>query len=203
MSNPPSHNILENPMQYAIRRILINIPIVLAATVVIFILVNLAPGDPVDFYVNEEMGITRESLGHLEEKFGLNDPIYIRYVKWLGATMQGDLGFRFKNGDDVAEVLVMRLQRTLLLMATALLIGIVVGISLGVFTGCSTSIWWPTPIPRSAGCLSTAVCLSRSSACATMKPIAPCAPPAPNRSGSPSTRRPWSNGVTTSTTSSP
>jgi peptide/nickel transport system permease protein len=129
-------------MQYAIRRILINIPILLASTVVIFILVNLAPGDPVDFYVNEEMGITRESLGHLEERFGLNDPIYIRYVKWLGATMQGDLGFRFKNGDDVAEVLVMRLQRTLLLMATALLIGIVVGISLGVFTGLRQySVW--------------------------------------------------------------
>jgi peptide/nickel transport system permease protein len=129
-------------MQYAIRRTLINIPILLAATIIIFLLVNAAPGDPLDFYVNDEMGITREDLGHLEEKFGLNDPIYIRYVKWLGATAQGDLGFRFKNGDDVAEILWERLQRTLLLMTTALLIGIVVGISLGVLTGLKQySIW--------------------------------------------------------------
>lgn len=129
-------------MQYAIRRTLINIPILLAATIIIFLLVNAAPGDPLDFYVNDEMGITREDLGHLEEKFGLNDPIYVRYGKWLGATMQGDLGFRFKNGDDVAEVLWERLQRTLLLMGTALLIGIIVGVSLGVLTGLKQySIW--------------------------------------------------------------
>ncbi len=129
-------------MQYAIRRTLINIPVLLAATIVIFILVNLAPGDPLDFYVNDEMGVTREDLAHLEERFGLNDPMVVRYVKWLGATLQGDLGFRFKNGDDVAEVLIERLQRTLLLMGTALLIGVVVGISLGVLTGLKQySVW--------------------------------------------------------------
>ncbi|MCP4167251.1 MAG: ABC transporter permease [Chloroflexi bacterium] len=129
-------------MQYAIRRTLINIPVLLAATIVIFILVNLAPGDPLDFYVNDEMGVTRDDLAHLEERFGLNDPMAVRYVKWLGATLQGDLGFRFKNGDDVAEVLIERLQRTLLLMGTALLIGVVVGISLGVLTGLKQySVW--------------------------------------------------------------
>lgn len=129
-------------MQYAIRRILINIPVLLAVTVIIFLLINLAPGDPVDFYVNEEMGITREDLGVLEERFGLNEPIYVRYVKWLGAILHGNLGVRTKNGDNVAEVLMMRLKNTLLLMVTALLTGMVVGISLGVLTGLKQySIW--------------------------------------------------------------
>ncbi len=129
-------------MQYAIRRILINIPVLLAVTVIIFALINLAPGDPLDFFTNEDMGVTRESLAHLEERFGLNDPLPIRYFKWLGATLQGDLGFRFKNGDDVAEVLVIRLQRTLLLMGTALAIGIIAGISLGVFIGLHQYSFW-------------------------------------------------------------
>jgi len=129
-------------MQYAIRRILVNIPVLLAATIVIFVLVNLAPGDPLDFYVNDEMGVTRDDLAHLEERFGLNDPMPVRYVKWLGATLRGDLGFRFKNGDDVAEVLIERLGRTLLLMGTALLIGIVIGISLGVVTGLKQYSFW-------------------------------------------------------------
>ncbi len=129
-------------MQYVIRRVLINIPVLLAVTVIIFALINLAPGDPLDFYTNEDLGVTRESLAHLEERFGLNDPMYVRYFKWLGATLQGDLGFRFKNGDDVAEVLVLRLQRTLLLMGTALTVGIVVGISLGVFIGLHQYSFW-------------------------------------------------------------
>ncbi len=129
-------------MQYAIRRTLINIPILFAVTVIIFVLVNMAPGDPVDFYVNEEAGISREDLVHLEEKFGLNDPLYVRYFKWLGATLQGDLGYRFKNGDDVAEVLFIRMQRTLLLMGAALFLGIIVGVPAGIFTGLHQYSFW-------------------------------------------------------------
>lgn len=129
-------------MQYAIRRILISIPVLLVVTVIIYGLINLAPGDPIDFFTNEELGVTRESLEFLEEKFGLDDPIHVRYVKWLGAVLQGDLGYRFKNGDSVAEVLIIRSQRTLLLMGTALSLGIIIGISLGIFTGLRQYSFW-------------------------------------------------------------
>ncbi len=129
-------------MQYLLRRVLINIPILFMVTVIIFALINLAPGSVVDFYVNEEIGITRADLAHVEERFGLNDPIPVRYMKWLGATFRGDLGFRFKNGDDVAEVLVVRLGRTMLLMGTALTLGAVTGITLGVFIGLRQYSFW-------------------------------------------------------------
>ena len=129
-------------MQYFLRRLLINIPVLFAVTIVIFLLINLAPGDPVDFYVNEEIGITREDLAFVEERFGLNDPLPVRYVKWLGNVARGDLGFRFKNGDDVAEVLGLRLQRTFILMGTALLIGITVGVTAGMFIGLRQYSLW-------------------------------------------------------------
>lgn len=129
-------------MQYFIRRVLINVPILLMVTVIIFALINLAPGNVVDFYVNEEIGITRADLAHVEERFGLNEPMPVRYVKWLWATVRGDLGFRFKNGDDVAEVLAIRLRRTVLLMGVSLLIGAVVGITLGVFIGLRQYSLW-------------------------------------------------------------
>ncbi len=129
-------------MQYAIRRILINIPVLFAVTIIIYALITLAPGDPLDFFTNEDLGVTRESLAHLEEQFGLNDPIPVRYVKWLGQALQGNLGYRFKNGDPVAEVLVVRLQRTFILMGTALFIGIVLGVSLGVFIGLRQYSFW-------------------------------------------------------------
>ena len=129
-------------MQYFLRRVLINIPVLFLVTVVIYLLINLAPGDPVDFLVNEEIGITKEDLDFVRERYGLDDPLPVRYVKWLGQVFQGDLGFRFKNGDDVAEVLVVRMQRTFTLMGTALAIGIVVGVTLGIFIGLRQySIW--------------------------------------------------------------
>ena len=129
-------------MQYFLQRLLINIPVLFAVTIIIFTLINLAPGDPIDFFVNEETGITREDLGALEEKFGLNDPVYLRYFKWLGNSLQGDLGFRFKNGDDVAEVLAIRLQRTLILMGASLVLSISFGIILGLFIGIRQYSFW-------------------------------------------------------------
>ena len=132
----------ENSMQYAIRRILINIPVLFAVTIIIYTMINLAPGDPLDFFTNEDLGITRESLAHLEEQFGLNDPLPVRYVKWLGQAVQGNLGYRFKNGDPVAEVLGLRLKNTLILMGAALFIGISVGVSLGIFVGLRQYSFW-------------------------------------------------------------
>ncbi|MEZ4607631.1 MAG: ABC transporter permease [Deinococcales bacterium] len=122
-------------MQYFLRRLLINIPVFFAVTLLIYALINLAPGDPIDFFVNEEVGISREDLAFLEEQFGLNDPFMLRYGKWLMNIFQGDLGFRFKNGDDVAEVLRERLGRTILLMGSALLVASIGGILLGIFIG--------------------------------------------------------------------
>ncbi len=122
-------------MQYFARRLLISLPVLLAVTVVIFGLINLAPGDPIDFFVNDEAGISREDLVVLEKKFGLDRPLHERYVSWLAGIGRGDLGFRFKNGDDVAEVLVERLGRTLILMGAALALAIVGGVLLGVFIG--------------------------------------------------------------------
>ncbi|MCA9838196.1 MAG: ABC transporter permease [Trueperaceae bacterium] len=129
-------------MQYFLRRLLINIPVFFAVTLLIYGLINLAPGDPIDFFVNEEAGITREDLAFLEEQFGLNDPFIVRYGKWLGNVFKGDLGYRFKNGDDVAEVLEVRLQRTLILMGSALSIAIIGGVVLGVFIGLRQYSFW-------------------------------------------------------------
>lgn len=129
-------------MEYFIRRVLINIPVLFVITIIVFILVNLAPGDPLDFYVNEEVGISREDLAFLEERFGLNDPLPVRYIKWLGQLLQGDFGFRFKNGDDVAEVLTQRLQRTLILLGASMVIAVGIGIPLGIFIGLRQYSFW-------------------------------------------------------------
>ena len=128
--------------QYILRRILISIPVLIIITFLIYVLIDLAPGDPMDFFVNPELGVTEENLVNLRARFGLDQPLPVRYLNWLGQTLQGDLGYRFKNGDPVSEVLVQRLQNTLLLMSAALIMGWVLGVSSGVFAGLRQYSFW-------------------------------------------------------------
>ncbi len=122
--------------RYILRRTLVNIPVLFVVTILVFSLVEIAPGDVVDYFVDPDLVqyYTEEDLDRVRERLGLNDPAPVRYIKWLGQVLRGNLGRRFVNGDDVAHLIVVRLKNTLLLMATAITIGVVVGISLGVFT---------------------------------------------------------------------
>ncbi len=121
-------------VQYIFRRALINIPVLIGITMAVFILISLAPGDPLSAYISPELGRDPETLAALSAKFGFDQPLPIRYVNWLGQALQGNLGYRIKNFDPVWTVILQRVPATLMLMATALGIGIVVGIPLGIFS---------------------------------------------------------------------
>ncbi len=122
--------------RYILRRILINIPILFAVTVLVFTLVEIAPGDMVDFFINDEneQYMTEEALHEMRERLGLNDPAPVRYVKWMGRLAQGDFGFSYIESHPVADLLWRRMGNSLILMGTGLALGIILGIPLGVFT---------------------------------------------------------------------
>ena len=101
-------------------------------TIVVFVLINLVPGDPATFFVNPELGGDPAQIARVRQELGLDQPLPVRYLKWLGQTVSGDLGYRIKNGDRVSTIIWTRLQATLLLVGVALLLGIVVGIALGM-----------------------------------------------------------------------
>ncbi len=82
-----------------------------------------------------DLVMTDEATQALRERFGLDQPATVRYVQWLGSVLQGDLGYRFTDGEAVSAVIGRRLGATLLLMGTALAIGILIGVPLGVFIG--------------------------------------------------------------------
>ncbi|HYH12657.1 MAG TPA: ABC transporter permease [Thermomicrobiales bacterium] len=122
--------------QFILRRLLITIPVLVGVTLLSFFLINLAPGDAVTAYIDP---ITRAELGEdwvemRRQQLGLDDPVYIRYVYWLREIVQGNLGFSLISGQAVSEQIVSRLGPTSLLMGTALLIGTVVGIPLGILS---------------------------------------------------------------------
>ena len=127
---------------YILRRLLVNIPVLLGITIVVFVLINLVPGDPATFFVNPELGGDPAQIAKVRQELGLDQPLPVRYVKWLGQTMGGDLGYRIKNGDRVSDIIWTRLQATLLLVGVALLLGMVVGIALGIFTALRQYSFW-------------------------------------------------------------
>ncbi len=120
--------------QYIIRRVLINIPVLIGITMAVFMLISLAPGDPLSAYISPELGRDPEVIAALRTKLGSDQPLPIRYLNWLGQAVQGNLGFRLKTFEPVWPIILQRVPATLMLMASALSIGILVGVPLGIFS---------------------------------------------------------------------
>lgn len=120
--------------QYIIRRLLISIGVLLGVTVFVFVLINLMPGDPIDFMIPQDSSLSEEAVTAMRVRLGLDKPAPVRYFTWLKETLRGNLGYRFKNFDPVGPTLARRIGPTLLLAGAALFLGVVVGVPLGIFS---------------------------------------------------------------------
>ena len=127
--------------QYALRRVLIAIPTVLIISLVVFTVLALAPGDPLaQFAASPE--IPPEVRENIRRQFGLDDPIYVRYVKWLSAYVQGDWGFSFATRSPASTLIFQRVPTTLWVIGLAYLIAVVVALPLGVATAARQYSWF-------------------------------------------------------------
>jgi len=115
--------------KYVLRRIAAAVPLLLGIATLIFILVRLAPGDPTLMYLAP--GLSDEVLQQMRSNFGLDQPLHIQYLKWMGAMLTGDLGQSFSHSRPVRDVLLAVLPNTLVLSACALLVAFVFGVVLG------------------------------------------------------------------------
>ena len=98
---------------YIIRRLLQMIPLLIGISIVNFTIMHLAPGDPVDLLV--ERNATAEERARIRELYGLNDPIYVQYFRWLSHVLRGDFGKSFVDGQSVSKTILERLPYTLYL----------------------------------------------------------------------------------------
>jgi peptide/nickel transport system permease protein len=120
--------------QYLIRRLLIAIPSLLGISVVLFTVLALAPGDPFS-EIAANPAIPPEVAAALRAKFGLDDPVWTRYLHWLNAMLHGDWGFSFASRIDVDRLIMQRLPTTLIVIGAAQLLAIVVALPVGVLAG--------------------------------------------------------------------
>ncbi|MFC0406652.1 ABC transporter permease [Roseomonas elaeocarpi] len=120
-------------LRYALRRLLVGALMLLALSMVVFVLLRLTPGDPVDAYVNPSSPLSPQDLLNLRASLGLDRPLPVQYLIWLREALQGDLGYASSgNGDPVLPLVLSRVGPTLLLMAVGLSIAVLAGMSAGV-----------------------------------------------------------------------
>jgi peptide/nickel transport system permease protein len=118
--------------QYVLRRLLIAVPSLLGISLVLFVVLALAPGDPFSELATNP-NVPPEVAASLRAKFGLDDPIYLRYLHWLSAMAHGDWGFSFVSRMNVDALILQRLPATLYVIGSAQILALLIAIPVGVY----------------------------------------------------------------------
>ena len=118
--------------RYLTRRLLIAIPSLLGISIVLFTVLALAPGDPFEELATNP-NVPPEVRANLRLKFGLDDPIYLRYLHWLAAMLQGDWGFSFASRVNVDDLILQRLPTTLFVIGSSQVLALMVALPVGVY----------------------------------------------------------------------
>ncbi len=116
--------------RYVIKRVLLLIPIIIAVSFLVYFIVDLAPGDSIDaIYGNE---LTVEEKNELREELGYNDPFIVRYARYMGSLLKGDMGTSSYLNQPVIDLYLNRFPATLLLAFWGIFVAILIAIPLGI-----------------------------------------------------------------------
>jgi len=120
-------------LQYILRRLGLAIPLLLVISVITFLLIRLAPGDPTKMFISPR---TRpEDREQIRRNLGLDRPLHVQYAIWLkNLVTKGDLGFSLVNGRPVLESILERVPATIILMGTSYILSILLSLPLGIFS---------------------------------------------------------------------
>lgn len=128
-------------LAYALRRLAHAIPTVLAIVVLNFLLLQLAPGDAAEVLAGEAGSATPEYMAQLRRNFGLDQPLWMQLLLYVKQVVTFDLGFSFRHGMPVSELMLSRLGPTLLLMGTVLSLSVIAGVLLGSLAARHLNRW--------------------------------------------------------------
>src|ERR1044072_9043770 len=118
--------------KYVLPRLAIAAPSLLGISLILFVLLALAPGDPFSELATNA-NIPPEVRAALRVKFGIDDPVFVRYLRWLGAMLQGDWGFSFASRINVDQLIFPRVPSTLFIVASSQILALAVALPVGVY----------------------------------------------------------------------
>lgn len=118
--------------KYIAKRILMMIPVLIGVTFLVFFIMALRPGDEAVMILGE--GATDKAVAQLREELSLDDPLPVRYAKYMGGLVKGDMGTSYKNQLDVKDQILSRFPNTLILAIAGMLIALLIGIPIGILS---------------------------------------------------------------------
>ena len=119
-------------LKFILKKIALMIPMLLVVSLIVFLGLRATGVDPITYMVSMEVQAqSPELVEELRENLGLNDPLLVQYVRWLGDLLRGDLGYSFE-GQKIADIIAVRLPYTLELSGYALLFSSIIGIAIGI-----------------------------------------------------------------------
>jgi peptide/nickel transport system permease protein len=123
-------------LKYIVKRLLLSVPLVLGIVTATFFMAHLAPGDPMDMYLEpqRQRQVDLEVIELLRKKYGLDQPIHVQYVTWLKNVAQGDFGESFRHRRPVKDMLVEAVPYTLQLTVLAIILDALIGITIGIIS---------------------------------------------------------------------
>jgi peptide/nickel transport system permease protein len=127
--------------RYVLRRLIQAIPLVLGITVIAFAILKVTPGGPLSAY-EANPDFTFADQQRLEHELGLDQPVPVQYVQWLGRFVTGDWGYSFATSQAVLSMIGQRLPNTLWLMTTVYLVTLLIALPIGVFTAVKQYSWF-------------------------------------------------------------
>lgn len=121
--------------KYIVRRLIQAVPLLLGITIIAFAIQRLAPGDPAWAILGPQLDRLRpEQLERIRVDWGLDQPVYVQYLKWLGKLAQGDFGQSFADGRPVLTIIAERIPATLTLTGSALVLALIISIPVGALS---------------------------------------------------------------------
>lgn len=126
-------------LAYVVRRLLATIPIMALVAVFVFLLLHMSPGDPAVVIAGDFA--TSAQIEEIRTQLGLNDPLHVQFVKWTADLFRGDLGTSIYSGLPVSRLIGQRIEPTLMLTLTTMVIAITLAIPLGVIAAWKVGTW--------------------------------------------------------------
>jgi peptide/nickel transport system permease protein len=126
--------------RYLIRRLLLLVPTLLGVSIVVFVLVRLLPGDAATLQLQDAKASAADEAA-VRAQLGLDKPMYLQYIDWLGTLLHGDFGHSFRSKQPIAQELAARIPVTLELGIVSLMIAAIVATSIGVISAVRQDTW--------------------------------------------------------------
>lgn len=118
--------------RYIIKRLFLMIPVIIGVSFLVFFIMDMAPGDAVDLMAPE--GATAEDLDAIRHELGLDQPVVIRYVKYMSGMLRGDMGVSYVSKTDVFDTYMEKLPATIKLSFASILVSVLLSVPLGIYS---------------------------------------------------------------------